>query len=145
MGDTSGGGGAGGGIGLAGGGGQIRRTILSTSLRPGDEVYFANPDKREVKRRKKAYEAQIEKGAMPTKEKSMLVGNLRAKITAVKNEGQGYDVEIRKGNEQLIEKFSPKSAKGRKRGAVRRLSAYAFEMRGGMVLRDGVWRYKVKV
>lgn len=144
MGDTSGSGGAAGAMGAAGGGGQVRRTILSTSLKPGDELYFANPDRREVRKRQKAYEAFIEKGGTPTYERSMSVGHLQARVSKPLGKGQGYELEVRKGNEKLIEKFRPKSAAGRKRATVKKVTAYAPELRGGLVLRDGTWRYKIK-
>lgn len=144
MGDTKGGGGAGGAKGVAGGGGQVRRTILSTQLKPGDEVYFANPDKREVKKRKAAYEKFIEKGGTPTYERSMSVNNLRATVTKKLGGGKGYELEVRRGSEKLVEKFNPKASAGTKRRAVRKVKAYDKELRGGTVLRDGKWRYKVK-
>lgn len=147
MGDKGSGAGSGagkGGVNIVGGGGQTRRTILSTAIKPGDEVYFANPDKREVKKRKAAYEKFIEKGGTPTYERSMSVGNLRATVTKKLGGGKGYELEVRRGSEKLVEKFSPKSSAGTKRRAVRKVKAYDNELKGGTVLRDGKWRYKVK-
>lgn len=143
MGATSGAGGAGGPKGAAGGGGQIRRTMQSGNLRPGDEVYFPNPDKREVRKRRKAYQDFIAKGGTPTYERSMAVGNLRATVRKRLGGGKAYDLEVRKGSEKLVPKFSPKVGAGKKRAGVRRVRAYDRELKGGTVLRDGKWRYKV--
>jgi hypothetical protein len=144
MGESSSTGGAGGAKGLAGSGGQIRRTILSTHLRPGDELYFANPDTRQVRERRTAYRDFIARGGTPTYDRSMSVGNLRARVSKILAKGQGYELEVRRGNEKLVEKFRPKTTAGKSRRTVRKVTAYSTELRGAKVLRDGIWRYKVK-
>ena len=145
MGATSGKGGAAGGKGAAGGGGQTRRTLTSRSLRPGDELYFANPDKREVKQARAAYQRRLDQGATPTYAQSLGVTHLRATVSKVLGKGKGYELEIRKGSEPLIKKFNPKVASGGKERRVKtRVKALAPEVVGATTLRDGKWRYKIK-
>jgi hypothetical protein len=142
MGGSKGTGGAGaGGMTAAGAGGEVRRKLLSKNLKPGDTLFIANPDQRDVAAKRKALRAFIEKGGTPTAERLLGVSRLKATV-AKKHKDGSYTLTIPGKSRKLMKKFFPARKLPRAK-ASRKARVFRDELKKAIVLRKN-GRYEVK-